>query len=93
MKYGTVYLITVDRAHLDGYTETPFRLYATREKADRFINRLKRHYSKLPTPPKVGEATDSWVKALKDWRAKHPGGEDLAGTALDDWRIKPMVIC
>ena len=79
---GTLYLITVEQG--DYYTHaTPFRLYATRAKADRFMNRLKLHYSRKPaTPlhPQDDEVHEEWYAKLLAWQVKHPGGKDNSTT-------------
>lgn len=99
---GTVYLVTVERG--DYYKQAiPFRLYATRAKAERFLTRLKRHHAKKPKEPEGTWAlnlTDdqqaehtAWWAALQQWQNKHPGGPENAYASIDEWEIRPMPIC
>ena len=92
---GTLYLITVESCSCPNMAE-PFRLYATRAKADRFMNRLKLHHSRKPVEPssEQGElAYDLWYKNLQAWNRKHPGGSDHRHRNLDAWAVLPMSVC
>lgn len=92
---GTVYLVTVDQGDYYNFP-TPFRLYATRVKADRFIERVRRHRAKKPEEPDGPTSSPEykeWMVKMNEWRSKHPGGPDNAWRGLDAWQVRPMPIC
>lgn len=92
---GTAYLITVEKGDYVKYG-VPFRVYATREKAERFMTRLRLHYSRKPTEISTEASeleSDTWYAALMLWQEKHPGGANNWYTDLDEWAIVPMKLC
>lgn len=94
-KYGTVYLITIEQGDYYKYA-TPFRLYSTREKADRFMGRLNRHWAKKPAQFEANfddQAYEVWCAEMREWERKHPGGADNSYRSLSDWAVLPMTIC
>lgn len=91
---GTLYLVTVEAG--DYHTlPIPFRLYGTRVKADRFIERIRRYHAKKPVEP-GSNATDreseEWWGALTEWQEKHPGGAHHHRDP-DEWHVRPMPVC
>ena len=99
---GTLYLVTVDAGEYRDI-DTPFRLYGTRVKADRFIERIKRHYAKRPKEPAREPGTklqsdydiehDEWWRRLQEWGDRHPGGKDNMYNLPGDWKVRPMPVC
>lgn len=80
-----VYVITADA---DYHSNKPIRAYARRGQAEAFMERVRVHSERRPSPPgqiEGGQRTeqddvahDRWWESHEKWLARHPAGKEWA---------------
>ena len=77
-----IHVITADAAH---ECNTPIRAYASRERAEAFMERVRQHVARKPVcPPDTGDevadtaAAEAWWELNEAWMRRHPAGRDWA---------------
>ncbi|TAA42916.1 hypothetical protein EAT51_04245 [Pseudoxanthomonas winnipegensis] len=73
-----IYVITADADH---ECNTPIRAYASRDRAEAFMERVRRHVARRPEcPTDTGDTAvaESWWELNEAWMSRHPAGREWA---------------